>query len=93
MCIQAVKGVEIGLGFEAARRPAREVHDEIVFDDAAATFRRRTNSAGGTEGGMTTGSPLVVRVAFKPHRHLDEPLHGRHGDQGEPKGADRALAT
>src|SRR2546426_1073694 len=60
MSIPAVKGVELGLGFEAARRKGSEVHDEIL-----PGFARATNRAGGTEGGMTTGEPLVVRVAMK----------------------------
>jgi chorismate synthase len=69
MSIPAVKGVEIGLGFEAARRTGAEVHDEIELAagrDRAGNVRRRTNRAGGLEGGMTTGEPLVVRVAMKP---------------------------
>lgn len=69
--IQAIKGVEIGLGFEAARRPGSQVHDAIAFDPAAREgssfgFVRRTNRAGGLEGGMTNGQPLVVRAAMKP---------------------------
>ena len=69
MSIPAVKGVEIGLGFEAARRKGSEVHDEIL-----PGFDRATNRAGGTEGGMTTGEPLVVRVAMKPISTLMSPL-------------------
>lgn len=69
--IQAFKGVEIGLGFEAARRPGSQVHDAIEFDGAlrgtpSFGFVRRTNRAGGLEGGMTNGMPLVVRGAMKP---------------------------
>lgn len=69
--IQAIKGVEIGLGFEAARRPGSQVHDAIRFDAAqrqAHTFGfvRPTNRAGGLEGGMTNGQTLVVRAAMKP---------------------------
>lgn len=75
MSIQAVKGVEIGLGFEMARRPGSAVHDEIYFDEPKHEFVRRTNMAGGTEGGMTSGAPLVVRVAFKPISTLMKPLH------------------
>ena len=75
MSVQAVKGVEIGLGFETARRPGSEVHDEISFDERTRAFTRRTNNAGGTEGGMTSGAPLVVRVAFKPISTLMRPLH------------------
>jgi len=75
MSLQAVKGVEIGLGFETARRRGSAVHDEIYFDEGARAFTRRTNNAGGTEGGMTSGAPLVVRVAFKPLSTLMKPLH------------------
>ena len=112
MSIPAVKGVEIGLGFEAARRPGSQVHDPIVSgegyalevarsrglaprDEAGPTnaqpttrnlhlqseahdpragFRRLGNNAGGLEGGMTTGEPLVVRVAMKPISTLMSPL-------------------
>jgi chorismate synthase len=69
MSIPAVKGVELGLGFEAARRKGSEVHDEIV-----PGFARASNRAGGTEGGMTTGEPVVVRVAMKPISTLMSPL-------------------
>jgi chorismate synthase len=75
LSIQAAKGVEIGLGFETARRPGSRVHDEIYFDDADRRFERRTNNAGGTEGGMSSGAPLVARVAFKPLSTLMSPLH------------------
>jgi chorismate synthase len=76
MSIPAVKGVEIGLGFEAAKRPGAEVHDEIVPANSPRTghVRRVTNRAGGLEGGMTTGEPLVVRVAMKPISTLMRPL-------------------
>jgi chorismate synthase len=77
LSIPAVKGVEIGLGFEAARRPGSEVHDEIEGDDSRSgtgRVRRRSNRAGGLEGGMTTGEPLVVRVAMKPISTLMRPL-------------------
>jgi chorismate synthase len=88
MSIQAVKGVEIGLGFETARRPGSAVHDEIYFDEATHAFRRRTNMAGGTEGGMTSGAPLVVRVAFKPLATLMKPLHSVDIEtKAEAKGA------
>jgi chorismate synthase len=77
MSIQAVKGVEIGLGFEAARRPGSEVHDEMApsaTSTRTAMVARRTNRAGGLEGGMTTGEPLVIRVAMKPIATLMRPL-------------------
>ena len=85
MSIQAMKGVEIGLGFEMARRRGSQVHDEIFFDPAKMVtegtprivptgFYRGSNNSGGTEGGMTNGSPLVVRVAMKPISTLMSPL-------------------
>ncbi|HEY2387741.1 MAG TPA: chorismate synthase [Candidatus Binatia bacterium] len=74
LSLQAAKGVEIGLGFETARRPGSAVHDEIHFDEKAHAFTRRTNNAGGTEGGMSSGAPLVARVAFKPLSTLMKPL-------------------
>src|SRR5437660_678960 len=69
MSIPSVKGVELGLGFEAARRECSEVQDEIL-----PGLARATNRAGGTEGGMTTGEPLVARVAMKPISTLMAPL-------------------
>jgi len=79
MSIQAIKGVEIGLGFGAARRPGSQVHDEIAYDaDATAGpalgYRRKTNNAGGLEAGMTNGQPIVVRAAMKPISTLRRPL-------------------
>ena len=77
MSIPAVKGVEIGLGFETARRMGSDVHDEIEpapGNPRTGNVRRKTNRAGGTEGGMTTGEPLVVRVAMKPISTLMRPL-------------------
>ncbi|MEW6272732.1 MAG: chorismate synthase [Thermodesulfobacteriota bacterium] len=71
LSLQAAKGVEIGLGFEAARRRGSQAQDEIAWDGG---FKRETNYAGGTEGGMSNGSPLVVRVAFKPLSTLMKPL-------------------
>lgn len=78
--IPAVKGVEIGLGFDGARRPGSEVHDGIhraadaAADDRRGGFRRARNHAGGLEGGTTTGEPLVVRLAMKPISTLMRPL-------------------
>ncbi|HEY4330735.1 MAG TPA: chorismate synthase [Phycisphaerae bacterium] len=77
--IQAFKGVEIGLGFEVARRPGSKVHDEIGFDASqvgqpSLGYVRRTNNAGGLEGGMTNGQPVVVRGAMKPISTLGKPL-------------------
>jgi chorismate synthase len=77
MSIPAVKGVEIGMGFGAARVHGSEVHDEISLAPGrtrAGNVRRATNNAGGLEGGITTGEPLVVRVAMKPISTLMRPL-------------------
>ncbi len=64
MSVQAIKGVEVGLGFEAARRYGSDVHDEIYID--GARLSRKTNRAGGIEGGMSNGEELVLRAAMKP---------------------------
>lgn len=85
MSIQAIKGVEVGLGFDMARRRGSEVHDEIFFDPQKMVsegsprivptgFYRGSNNSGGTEGGMTNGAPLVVRAAMKPISTLMSPL-------------------
>jgi chorismate synthase len=78
MSIPAVKGVEVGLGFEAARRRGSGVHDEVAparaGGRAAGAVHRATNRAGGLEGGITTGEPLVLRVAMKPISTLMRPL-------------------
>ena len=71
MAVQAIKGVEIGLGFEAARRPGSQVHDQIHFDpekcdESHLGYIRPSNNAGGLEAGMTNGQPIVVRAAMKP---------------------------
>jgi chorismate synthase len=72
MSIQAMKGVEVGMGFEAARRFGSEVHDEIFYDPKAG-FIRGSNNAGGLEGGITTGQPIVLRTAMKPISTLYAP--------------------
>ncbi len=79
MAIQAIKGVEIGLGFEAARRKGSEVHDPIHYDASQKDspnlgYTRPTNNAGGLEAGMTNGQPLVVRAAKKPISTLRKAL-------------------
>jgi chorismate synthase len=86
MSIPAVKGVEIGLGFEAARRHGSQVHDPILPAAGAGPmpFQRGSNNAGGLEGGMTTGEPLVVRVAMKPISTLMSPLETVELRSGEP---------
>ncbi len=74
LSLQAVKGVELGLGFRAAATRGSALHDEIAYDEAGRRFIRHSNNSGGTEGGMTTGEPLRVRVAFKPLSTLMRPL-------------------
>ena len=79
MSIQAIKGVEFGLGFAAAARPGSQVHDPIAYDPKARDsstlgFVRPTNNAGGIEGGMTNGQPVVLRAAMKPISTLKKPL-------------------
>lgn len=74
LSLQAVKGVEFGMGFGAARVRGSALHDEIGYDAAARRFTRHSNNSGGTEGGMSTGEPLRVRVAFKPLSTLMRPL-------------------
>ena len=81
MSIQAMKGVEVGLGFETARRFGSQVHDEIFYDETqqpgtqtSGKFYRKTNNAGGLEGGMTNGQDIVLRVAMKPISTLYKPL-------------------
>jgi len=96
MSIPAVKAVEIGLGVEAARRPGSAVHDPIdpasseappSAGDTRAGFRRRSNNAGGLEGGITTGEPLVIRVAMKPISTLMAPLPTVDLATGQPANA------
>jgi chorismate synthase len=97
MSIPAVKGVEIGMGFEAARRPGSQVHDPIEggagapwagekpgSGDVRGGFRRRSNNAGGLEGGITTGEPVVVKVAMKPIATLMSPLPTIDLASGQP---------
>ena len=73
LSIHAMKGVGIGEGFEMAGKPGSEVHDEIFWSEERG-YHRETNRAGGVEGGMTTGEPLVVTVAMKPLPTLTKPL-------------------
>ncbi|KAF0139129.1 MAG: chorismate synthase [Stygiobacter sp.] len=72
MSIQAVKGVEVGIGFEGAELFGSQVHDEIILKKDK--FWRSTNHAGGIEGGITTGLPIIVRGAMKPISTLMTPL-------------------
>ncbi len=92
MSIHAMKGVEIGMGFASARVRGSDVHDEIDQEAArrlTGGYRRRRNNAGGTEGGMTTGEPLVARVAMKPLSSLRRPLDSVDLKTGAPAKAER----
>jgi chorismate synthase len=81
--IQAIKGVGIGDGFDIAGVPGSKAHDEIFFS-VERGYHRNTNHAGGIEGGMTTGAPLVARVAMKPLPTLTQPLRSVDIDTKEP---------
>ncbi len=83
MSINAFKGVEIGIGFEAARRNGSEVHDEILWSEERGYYRR-TNRLGGFEGGMTTGMPLVIKGVMKPIPTLYKPLQSVDIETKEP---------
>jgi chorismate synthase len=83
MSIQAMKGVAIGGGFDLASVPGSEAHDEIFFSEERGIYRE-TNRAGGVEGGMTNGEPLVCRVAMKPLPTLTKPLRSIDIDTREP---------
>ena len=87
MSIPAIKGVEIGLGFESAKRKGSQVHDEIYYDpgigfydddnecyDPGIGFYHKTNNAGGLEGGISNGEPIVIKAAMKPIPTLSKPL-------------------
>jgi len=73
LSIQAIKGVEFGIGFEAGRLPGSLVQDEMIWDEVNG-YRRKTNRLGGLEGSMTTGEPLVMRAVMKPIATLYQPL-------------------
>ena len=92
MAVQAIKGVEIGLGFEAARRRGSQVHDPIHYDAVQKDspnlgYIRPTNNAGGLEAGMTNGQPLVIRAAKKPISTLRKPLDSVNLETKEPEAA------
>ncbi|MBX3414404.1 MAG: chorismate synthase [Pirellulales bacterium] len=89
MAVQAIKGVEIGLGFEAARRRGSQVHDPIQYDESqrdtpSLGYTRPTNNAGGLEAGMTNGQPLVIRAAKKPISTLRKPLESINLQSKQP---------
>ncbi len=82
LSIQAVKGVEIGMGFAVSKSLGKDVHDEI-FHDKKKGFYRKTNRAGGLEGGVTNGEDIVLRAATKPYATLMSPLQSVHIDSKE----------
>jgi chorismate synthase len=84
MSLNAIKGVEIGLGFESARLRGSEVHDALYWNADKTGVLRKTNRSGGVDGGLTTGEPLVLRVAMKPISTLMNPLDSVDLDTGEP---------
>jgi len=93
MAVQAIKGVEIGLGFEAARLPGSQVHDPIEYDPSQVQtptlgFRRPSNNAGGLEAGMTNGQPIVIRAAKKPISTLRKPLPSINLSNKQPEEAE-----
>lgn len=83
LSINAFKGVEFGIGFEAAHRPGSEVHDEILWSEKEG-YTRRTNRLGGFEGGMTNGMPIIVRAVMKPIPTLYKPLQSIDINTKEP---------
>ena len=92
MSVQAIKGVEIGLGFQSARLPGSQVHDAIHFDENQKAshnlgYTRPTNRAGGLEAGMTNGQPLILRAAMKPISTLQKPLDSIDMESKEPSRA------
>ncbi len=92
MAVQAIKGVEIGMGFKSATLQGSQVHDGIQYDsDQKSTsnlgYTRPTNNAGGLEAGMTNGQPLIVRAAKKPISTLQKPLESIKMDTKEPSTA------
>jgi chorismate synthase len=86
--IQACKGVAFGDGFDVAGRPGSEAHDEIFFSEDRGWYRE-TNRAGGLEGGMTNGEPLVVQAAIKPISTMTQPLRSVDMETKEPAQAMR----
>ena len=92
MSVQAIKGVEIGMGFEVARHPGSEVHDPIQYDPALSGtpslgFTRPRNNAGGLEAGMTNTQPIIIRAAKKPISTLARPLESVNLQTKQPEKA------
>jgi chorismate synthase len=86
--IQSVKGVSLGEAWDVASRPGSEAHDEIFYDEKSG-WHRQTNHAGGLEGGMTNGEPLVVQAAIKPISTMTQPLRSVDTQTKEPAQAMR----
>ena len=84
LSIQAMKAVSVGDGIEVAGLPGSQAHDEIFYDEARGTYVRETNRAGGVEGGMTTGDPVIVRGWMKPLPTLTKPLRSVDISTHEP---------
>ena len=87
MSIQAIKGVEIGLGFDFSKKFGSQVHDEIFYSEDKSTFGRATNNAGGIEGGITNGEVVIARAAMKPIPTLMKPLRSVDIITKEPQSA------
>jgi len=87
MSIQAIKGVEIGLGFDFSKKFGSQVHDEIFYSEDKSTFDRATNNAGGIEGGITNGEVVIARAAMKPIPTLMKPLRSVDIITKEPQSA------
>ncbi len=84
MSIQSIKGVELGQGIPAAALPGSQVHDEIGYEKGEARFARKSNRAGGLEGGITNGEDVVVRGYVKPISTLRQPLESVNLESKEP---------
>jgi chorismate synthase len=89
LSVQAMKGIEFGLGFGYADTHGRDAHDEIFYDREAGRFYRETNRAGGIEGGMSNGEAIVFRAAVKPIPTLMTPLRTVNLETFEPESASR----
>lgn len=83
MSIPAIKSIEIGMGSKVANEPGSCVHDEIFPKDESGNYQRKTNNAGGIEGGMSTGAPIIITAAMKPIPTLKQPLRSINFKTGE----------
>ncbi|NLB34336.1 MAG: chorismate synthase [Elusimicrobia bacterium] len=89
LSIQAIKGVEFGIGFKSATLPGSKVHDEISYEKQEKKYYRKTNNAGGIEGGMTNGEPLIITAAMKPISSLMKPLKSVNTITKEPVASEK----